>query len=291
MGGENRKGHSTEREVIIMGLRINTNVSSLTAQRNLLRATEGLNRNFEHLSTGKRIARASDDAAGLAISSRLGAQIRGVDQAVRNANDGISLVQTAEGALSEIASTLVRMREISVQANNGTLSSADKDNLQAEFVQLQSSVDQVANSTNFNGLNLLNTSTAVTLQIGAGTTAGVDTMGVSMANVTATSLSINLLDVGSTGDASAAIVALDTALDTVTSSRGDFGAVQNRLSSAIAAMQVRSENLSSAQSRIMDVDVAYETANMTKNNILQQAAISVLAQANQQPSAALSLLG
>lgn len=274
-----------------MGLRINTNVSSLTAQRNLLRATEGLNRNFEHLSTGKRIARASDDAAGLAISSRLGAQIRGVDQAVRNANDGISLVQTAEGALSEIASTLVRMREISVQANNGTLSSADKDNLQAEFVQLQSSVDQVANSTNFNGLNLLNTSTAVTLQIGAGTTAGVDTMGVSMANVTATSLSINLLDVGSTGDASAAIVALDTALDTVTSSRGDFGAVQNRLSSAIAAMQVRSENLSSAQSRIMDVDVAYETANMTKNNILQQAAISVLAQANQQPSAALSLLG
>lgn len=274
-----------------MGLRINTNVSSLTAQRNLLRATEGLNRNFEHLSTGKRIARASDDAAGLAISSRLGAQIRGVDQAVRNANDGISLVQTAEGALSEIASTLVRMREISVQANNGTLSSADKDNLQAEFVQLQSSVNQVANSTNFNGLNLLNTSTAVTLQIGAGTTAGVDTMGVSMANVTATSLSINLLDVGSTGDASAAIVALDTALDTVTSSRGDFGAVQNRLSSAIAAMQVRSENLSSAQSRIMDVDVAYETANMTKNNILQQAAISVLAQANQQPSAALSLLG
>ncbi|MSR75750.1 MAG: flagellin FliC [Planctomycetes bacterium] len=274
-----------------MGLRIGTNVSSLTAQRNLQRASESLNRNFEHLSTGKRIARASDDAAGLAISSRFGAQIRGVDQAIRNANDGISLVQTAEGALSEIESTLIRMREISVQANNGTLSNSDRDNLQEEFTQLRSTVDQVANSTNFNGLSLLNTASAITLQIGAGTTAGVDTMSVSMASVTASSLAIGTLDVGSTGNASAAIVALDTALDAVTSTRGDFGAVQNRLGSAIAALQVRSENLSAARSRIIDVDVALETANLTKNSILQQAAISVLAQANQQPSAALSLLG
>lgn len=274
-----------------MGLRISTNVSSLTAQRNLLKASDGLHRNFEHLSTGKRISRASDDAAGLAISSRLGAQVRGVDQAIRNANDGISLVQTAEGALGEIESTLVRMREIAVQANNGTLSTADRDNLQEEFTQLRSTVDQVADSTNFNGQSLLNTTTAISLQIGAGTTAGVDTMSVSMASVTGTSLSISTLDVGSTGNASAAIAALDTALDTVTSSRGDFGAVQNRLNSAIGALQVRSENLSSARSRILDVDVAYETAQLTKNNILQQAAISVLAQANQQPSAALSLLG
>lgn len=273
-----------------MGLRIGTNVASLAAQRNLGRATESLNRNFEHLATGKRISRAADDAAGLAISARLGAQIRGVDQAARNASDGISLVQTAEGALSEVESALVRMRELSVQANNGTLSSTDKDNLQTEFAQLRNQVDQIASSTSFNGTSLLNSSSTITLQVGAGTSAGVDTLGVTLSNVTASTLSLTALNIGGSGDASAAIVALDTALNTVTTARGGFGAVQNRLSATIANLQVRSENLSAANSRILDVDVAAETALLTKNSILQQSALSILAQANSRPSAALSLL-
>ncbi|MSR75866.1 MAG: flagellin FliC [Planctomycetes bacterium] len=274
-----------------MGLRIGTNVSSLTAQRNLARASEALNRNYTHLSTGKRVASASDDAAGLSISSRLSAQIRGLDQAARNANDGMSMVQTAEGGLAEIDNALSRMRELSVQGNNGTLSAADKDNLQAEFSQLASLVDQVANSTTFNGIALLNVAASVTLQVGAGTTTGVDTMNVSTVSSTASSLGISTLDIGSTGDAAAAITALDTALQSVSSSRSQFGAFQNRLSAVVSSLAVRGENLSAAHSRIMDVDVARETAELTKNSILQQSAISVLAQANAQPQVALRLIG
>lgn len=274
-----------------MGLRIGTNVASLSAQRNLQRASEALGRNFEHLSTGRRISRAADDAAGLSIAARLSASTRSIDQAVRNANDGVSLVQTAEGALGEIESALTRMRELSVQSANGTYSASDQDNLQAEFSQLLTSVNQIADSTSFNTVSLLNSSSAITLQIGPGTTAGVDTLSVSLTSATASSLSISTLDIGSSGDASAAIVALDTALNTVTTARGAFGAVQNRLDAAMSQLQVRSENLSAAYSRIMDVDVAAETAALTKNSILQQAAISILAQANTQPSQALTLLG
>ena len=274
-----------------MGLRIGTNVQSLTAQRNLSKATAGLNKNFEHLATGMRISRASDDAAGLAISARLQAQVRSLDQATRNANDGISLVQTAEGALAEVENSLVRMRELAIQSSNGTLSGSDKDNLQQEFAQLQQSIDQIAQGTNFNNIQLLDNSSAITLQIGSGTAAGVDTLSVSMVDVQGSALTIDSLDIGSTGNPSLAIANIDTALDAVTSFRGDLGAVQNRLESTIASLQVRSENLSAANSRIRDVDVAAETALLTKNSILQQSALSVLAQANSQPSAALSLLG
>jgi flagellin len=273
-----------------MGLRIGTNVSSLSAQRNLSRATEGLNRTFERLSTGKRISRAADDAAGLGISARLGAQVRSIDAAVRNAYDGISLVQTAEGGLSEIESAITRMRELAVQSANGTLSSTDQDNLQEEFSQLQSQVDQVANSTTFNGISLLNASSAITLQVGPNTTAGVDTLDVSTTDATGATLGVSSLSIGSGGDSSAAIAALDTALDTVTSARGSLGASQNRIESSISALQVRSENLAAANSRILDVDVAKETAELAKFQILQQSALSVLAQANSQPFSALSLL-
>jgi flagellin len=273
-----------------MGLRIGTNVSSLTAQRNLSRATEGLNRTFERLSTGKRISRAADDAAGLGISARLGAQVRSIDASVRNAYDGISLVQTAEGGLSEIENAISRMRELAVQSSNGTLSSTDQDNLQEEFSQLQSQIDQVANSTTFNGISLLNTSSAITLQVGPNTTAGVDTLDVSTTDATGTTLGVSSLSIGSGGDSSAAIAALDTALDTVTSARGSLGASQNRIESSISALQVRSENLAAANSRILDVDVAKETAELAKFQILQQSALSVLAQANSQPFSALSLL-
>lgn len=274
-----------------MGLRIATNVGSMNAQRQLQRATESLNRNFEHLSTGKRIARAADDAAGLGISARLTAQVRSVDQAVRNASDGISLVQTAEGGLGEIESSLVRMRELAVQASNGTLSTTDRANLQTEFAQIKNNVDQIASSTSFNGTSLLNSSSTLTLQVGAGTTAGVDTLGVTLTSATASSLSIGTLDIGSSGDPSAAIVAIDTAINTVTTARGQFGAVQNRLNATISNLQVRSESLSAANSRILDVDVAAETALLTKNSILQQSALSILGQANVQPQAALRLLG
>jgi flagellin len=273
-----------------MGLRIGTNVSSLTAQRNLSRATEGLNRTFERLSTGKRISRAADDAAGLGISARLGAQVRSIDASVRNAYDGISLIQTAEGGLSEIENAISRMRELAVQSANGTLSSSDQDNLQEEFSQLQSQIDQVSNSTTFNGISLLNTSSAITLQVGPNTTAGVDTLDVSTTDATGTTLGVSSLSIGSGGDSSAAIAALDTALDTVTSARGSLGASQNRIESSISALQVRSENLAAANSRILDVDVAKETAELAKFQILQQSALSVLAQANSQPFSALSLL-
>jgi len=262
----------------------------MSAQRNLRMATTALNKNFSHLSTGRRISSAADDAAGLAISARLNAQTRSLDAAVRNANDGISLVQTAEGGLAEIESSLSRMRELAVQASNGTLSSADRSNLDAEFSQLRNTIDSVAGSTSFNGINLLNASGTVTLQVGAGTTAGVDTLDATTVDVTASALTVSSSSVDSVSNASTAIGAIDTALDAVTSARGDFGAIQNRLTSTISSLSIRTENLSAAASRIQDVDVAFETAQLTKNSILQQSALSVLAQANSQPSAALALL-
>ncbi len=274
-----------------MGLRINTNIASLSAQRNLQKATNGLHRNFEHLSTGRRIARASDDAAGLAIATRLNAQIRSLSQAARNANDGISLVQAAEGALDELGGVLTRARELSVQSANGTLSPTDQDALNAEFSSLIRQVDQIANSTDFNGIPLLNSAgNVISLQVGAGTVANTDTLDVTLTSVLAADLSIDSLDIGSTGDATAAIDALDLAIDVISSERSSLGAVQNTLTGTISAIEIRSENLSAARSRILDVDVASETAELTKNNILQQAALSVLAQANQQPQAVLSLL-
>lgn len=273
-----------------MGLRIGTNVQSLTAQRNLQRATAGLNKNFEHLATGKRISSASDDAGRIGMSARLKAQVGSLDQAIRNANDGISLIQTGEGGLAEIENSLVRMRELAIQASNGTLSGADRSNLDQEFSELRSGIDQVAQSSTFNGHQLLNSTAGLTLQVGTGTTAGVDTLSVSTTDVTSSALTLSSASVTSASNASSAIAAIDTALDAVTSARADFGAAQNRLSATISQAQVRMENLASANSRIEDVDVAAETAELTKNSILQQSALSVLAQANSQPQAALSLL-
>jgi flagellin len=273
-----------------MGLRINTNVASLVAQRNLSKTTDALVGNFARLSTGRRIARASDDAAGLAISTRLQAQIRSLNQAARNASDGIGLVQTAEGSLDEITQILTRARELAVQSANGTLQGIDKDALNNEFQNILVQVDQISNSANFNGLALLNAGTTVTLQIGTGTTAGTDTLDISFVSVLASGLGIDTLDIGSTGDAHAAIDALDQAVNVVSAQRGRIGAAQNTLNSAISSIQNRAENLAAANSRILDVDLAIETAELTKNNILQQAGVAVLSQANQQPAAALSLL-
>ncbi len=272
-----------------MGLRINTNVFSLNAQRNLKNSTNRLGKSFARLSTGLRITNASDDAAGLAISERLRAKVRSLDQAGRNANDGISLVQTGEGALDETSSNLVRLRELAVQASNGTLSTTDKTTLNDEFTAIVAEIDRNANSTNFNGINLLDTaSNAITIQVGSGTTAGTDTIDITFGSATSSDLGLASLDISSA--ASTAITAIDTAINSVASLRGDLGAAQNRLSSAVRNIDVQSENLSAAESRIRDVDVAKESANLTKNTILQQAALSILSQANLAPQSALSLL-
>ena len=278
-----------------MGLRVNTNVFSLTAQRNLSNVSGRLQGNFERLSSGLRIARAADDAAGLAISERLRAQVRSLDQAGRNAQDGVSLVQTAEGATSEVTSNLTRLRELAVQASNGTLNTGDRAALNEEFQALTTEIERVANQTTFNGINILDGSQSSSgIDIQVGTESGeVINVGVNDLNISALGLvsgSVSF-DVTTVSLASAAIDTIDAAIDTVTSFRGDLGAIQNRLESAARSISSTSENLSAAESRIRDLDIAKETANLTKNSILQQAAVSVLAQANTQPQLALSLLG
>ena len=275
-----------------MGLRVNTNIASINAQRNTSQVTGRLARNYQRLSTGLRISSAADDAAGLAISERLRSQVRSLSQASRNANDGISLVQTAEGALNEVSSILTRLRELSIQASNGSVSGQDKDTLNEEFTSLVNEVNRIGRSTEFNGIKLLDgSSTSVSFQVGFGTTAGIDTLSVSLSPALSTSLSLNSLDIGSAGSTTTAITNIDAAINTISSLRGSLGAVQNRLGSTINNLAIQTENLSAAESRIRDVDVAYETAQLTRNNILQQASISVLSQANAQPQSALQLLG
>ncbi|MEM7199168.1 MAG: flagellin [Planctomycetota bacterium] len=275
-----------------MGLRVNTNIASMNAQRNVADVTERLAGNYRRLSTGLRIASASDDAAGLAISERLRAQIRSLDQARRNGNDGISLVQTAESALNETNNILGRLRELAVQAANGSVSNQDKDTLDQEFGDLVSEINRIGRSTEFNGIKLLDgSSSSVSFQIGFGTNTSVDSLSVSLDVALSTSLSLNSLDIGSGGDTSTAIAQIDSAINTISGVRGRFGAVQNRLNSTISNLSVQAENLSAAESRIRDVDVAFETSQLTRNTILQQASISILAQANAGPTAALSLIG
>ena len=275
-----------------MGLRVNSNIASLNAQRSLSTTTERLQANYRRLSTGLRISTASDDAAGLAISERFRAQVRSTNQAIRNAQDGISLTQTGEGALNEVSSILTRLRELSIQASNGSVSGQDKDTLNEEFTSLVNEVNRIGRSTEFNGIKLLDgSSTSVSFQVGFGTTAGIDTLSVGLSPALSTSLSLNSLDIGSAGSTTTAITNIDAAINTISSLRGSLGAVQNRLGSTINNLAIQTENLSAAESRIRDVDVAYETAQLTRNNILQQASISVLSQANAQPQSALQLLG
>lgn len=271
-----------------MGLRVNTNLASMTAQRNLMNVSSRLEGNYRRLASGLRVATAADDAAGLGISERMRSQIRSLAQAGRNAQDGISLVQTAEGALNEVNNNLNRMRELAVQAANGTLSSDDRAVVDTEFQEIINEIDRIAETTNFNGLSLLNTA-ANTVDIQVGTEAG-ETITITLESFTDTDLAISSLSVLSAGVASAALSAIDTAIGSVNSNRGTLGATQNRLSSSIRSIANARENLASAESRIRDVDVAEETADLTKNGIMQQAAVSVLSQANLQPQIALSLL-
>jgi flagellin len=279
-----------------MALSILTNTSSLNAQRNLSNTGKALSANFGRLSSGMRINTAGDDAAGLAISERMKSQVRSMSQAERNANDGISLLQTAEGALNENSGILIRMRELGMQSANGTLGQGERDALQTEFSALASEIGRIANVTQFNGRNLLDGSTATfTFQVGINTTAGQDTIDASMQRMTAanygtTGTDLTGLDVSSVTGATAALTALDTSITDTSTARANLGATQNRLQVTVTNLQSARENLSAANSRIRDVDVAEESAAMTRNNILSQAGMAVLSQANQLPSMALSLL-
>lgn len=277
-----------------MALTINTNVASLNAQRNLSTTQLALSKSMQRLSSGLRINSAADDAAGLAISQNMQAGIRSMNQAVRNANDGISMVQTAEGALNETSNILLRMRELGTQAANGTLTQSQRDNIGVEFKALQDEITRISSVTNFNGTNLLDgsLSAGTSLQIGAGNTSN-DKITVSIANASASTLSVDAASaaVSTQAAAQASLTSIDNAISAVSTARGGLGAIQNRLQSTINNLQVAVENTSAANSRIVDVDVAAETANMTRAQILTQAGVSVLSSANQTPQLALKLLG
>lgn len=273
-----------------MGLRVNTNVASLNAQRNLTLSTSKLNRSLERLSSGLRINRASDDAAGLAISERFRAEIRSLAQAERNANDGVSLLQIAEGALNETSGILIRLRELAVQAANGTLGTEERNALNEEFQAQIAEIDRIAAVTEFNGTQVLNgTGASITFQVGADNTSN-DQITVTGVDATSSGIGVASLSITTASGAQSALDALTTAINSVASLRGQFGAAQNRLESAIRSIQIAIENTSAAESRIRDVDVASETAELTKNQVLQQAGVSVLAQANTSTQAVLRLL-
>ncbi|SEK49811.1 flagellin [Colwellia chukchiensis] len=272
-----------------MALVVNSNIASLNSQRNLSGSTNDLQTNFERLSSGKRINSAKDDAAGLQISSRLTAQINGLNQAARNANDGISLAQTAEGALDEYTNSLQRMRTLAVQALNGSNSNVDRKALDAEFSELETELTRISTDTGFAGEKLLNgTYTSKFFQVGADAGQKIE---VSIGqNFAATSILSTIAGVSQASHASRALVKVDSALAIVNSTRADLGAKQNRFASVIRSNENTAQNLSASRSRIQDTDYAAESAALARSTVLQQASSSMLAQANQQPQIALSLL-
>ena len=273
-----------------MALSVNTNVMSMTAQRNLSGTQSGLATAMERLSSGLRINSAKDDAAGLAIASRMNAQVRGMNVAIRNAGDAISLSQTAEGGLNEITNMLQRMRELSVQSANATNSASDRTNLDAEYQQLDSEITRQIGATRFNGVAIIGTGAGANVfQVGAD---AADTISVTTANLAtdASVVAVGTSAITSAALATTAIGLVDTALDTITTNRATYGAVQNRFESVISNLQVASENQAAAAGRIMDADFAMETANLTRYQILQQAGTAMVAQANSAPQSILSLL-
>jgi flagellin len=276
-----------------MAISVVTNVTSLRAQSNLNKTTQAMAGHIEKLSSGLRINKAGDDAAGSAISSQLTAQEQGLKQANRNANDGVSLIQTAEGALNEMTGMVQRMRELAVQASNeGTMDATERGYLDQEFQLLESELDRVVNVTEYNGQKLVDgsVSTGVSFQVGMNNT-GNDRISISISNSGSTSLGINDELLTSSTGAQKAIAALDTALQTINTSRGTLGATQNRLEATMSNLSIMHENTASANSRIKDVDVAEESAAFTRSQILSQAGTSMLAQANSLPQSALSLIG
>jgi flagellin len=285
-----------------MAISLGSNIASLQAQRRLANATDRLGRTFERLSSGQRINRASDDAAGLAIADSLKAQQRIASVAIRNANDGISTIAIADSALGEIGNVLSRLAELAEQSANGVFSTTQRSALSNEFVALGSEIERIASTTSFNGVALLSGGSALVLQVGfnSGSTSQISftgvqgtlaSLGLANANTSALSYSLTGISIADGQSASrAALDAINTAISSLASTRGTLGATESRLQVAINALTVSRENFASAESRIRDVDVASEAAELTRLNILQQAGAAVLAQANQQPSLALNLL-
>jgi len=282
-----------------MALGVNTNVASLAVQKNLSKASDALSTSMTRLSSGLKINSAKDDAAGLQIATRETSQIRGQTVAIKNANDGISIAQTAEGALQESTNILQRMRELAVQSRNDTNGTADRTALNAEYAQMSDELTRIAGSTNLNGKNLLDgTASTVTLQVGSntGTSNQIDLVLTGTFTASALGVASGTTSISGTSNATAhtnvdgAISAIDAALATINATRASLGASQNRLTSTISNLQNVNENATAALGRIQDTDFAAETANLTKQQTLQQASTSVLAQANQLPSAVLKLL-
>ncbi|RVU34557.1 flagellin FliC [Rheinheimera riviphila] len=275
-----------------MSLYVNTNVSALNAQRQLINSGKSLDTSFQRLSSGFRINSAADDAAGLQISNRLTSQVQGLDQAIRNANDGISLAQTAEGAMDEITTALQRIRVLAVQSQNGINSSSDRVALQKEVSALKTEISRISTTTQFGGVKLLDGKYSSTFLVGAN--AG-QTISINLSRTGggfgASGLKINSLSISSVAGASAALASIDSAIKTIDSTRADLGAIQNRFQSTVRNLSNIVENVSSARSRIRDTDFAKETAELTRSQILQQASTTILSQANQRPQSALSLLG
>lgn len=275
-----------------MGLRIATNVPSLATQRNLQATGAEASKSFARLSSGQRITKSGDDAAGLSISNKLEASVRGMKMAQRNANDGISFVQTAEGGINEVSNILIRLRELSVQAASDTIGDAERGFLNKEVQSLKSEIDRISQVTNYNGTSLLNgEGKALTFQVGTekGEMNRIE-FDPSKTNVKADALGVGGLDLASKDGALTALGSLDEAIKRVNENRSELGALQNRLQSTSTSLGIATENLSEAKSRIADTDIAAETSTMIKNQILQNAGISVLAQANAAPNNALKLL-
>jgi flagellin len=285
-----------------MSQTINTNMVSLNAQRNLSSSQSALSTSMQRLSSGLRVNSAKDDAAGLAIAERMNSQSRGMTVAIRNANDGISMAQVAEGALGRVGSMLQRMRELAVQSANGTNTSADRTSLNDEYQQLAAEASRTLGGTQFNGMNVLATSVNSTFQVGANTSASLDQISVAAFNwtsngsiTTAVGAAVGTAPTtaiaGTDGTAAvAAITALDAAINAVNSQRATFGAVQNRFDNVVSNLMVATENQTAARGRIMDADYAAESANLSRAQILQQAGNAMVAQANQLPQQVMSLL-
>lgn len=276
-----------------MGLRIATNTQAIAAQRNLGLNLANQKNNLEHLASGSRIVRAADDAAGMAISENMRGQIRSIRQNVRNANDGISLVQTAEGGMNEVSNILIRFRELSIQAASDTIGDKERGFIDKEVQQLSQEVDRIANATEFNGRKLLKSEGTFDIQIGQGNDPEKDRFGMDFAtiNTTADHLGITGISVATKEAAQENLGRVDEAISRLVENRSTLGAIQNRLQSATNYLNIFDENLSAAKSRISDVDVATESSELVKNNILAQSGVSVLSQANQNNQLALKLLG
>ncbi|MFJ4225286.1 flagellin [Microbacterium sp. NPDC089695] len=274
-----------------MGLQIATNVGALNAYRNLSINQGDMSKSLEKLSSGLRINRAADDAAGLAISEGLRSQVNGLNVAARNAQDGISVIQTAEGALTEVHSILQRVRDLAVQAGNDSNNADSRAAIKTELDTLGEELTRVAASTNFNGIKLLDGSNAsLTFQVGAGSTAAEDQIAVTLTDFSGLGATIGALDVDTAANALTSIAAIDAEITNVSTARAGLGAAQNRFESTINSLQVSAENLSAAKSRIADTDMAAEMVKYTASNILQQAGTAMLAQANQSGQGVLQLL-